>query len=112
MADETTGTPAAKSGSAGLSRADVAAIVGEAMRESKASPFGPASQGPTERVRSVAAGIKAGKSVEAAMTDAGYGRRYIAGNAAGFPTLLAKYGLLTDAQAKKATGAVLVRGGA
>lgn len=109
MADEqTTRAPAAPR----AAEATIAVAVAEALRQTNANRFGPAAEGPTQRVRDCAAAIKAGKGVADAMTAAGYGRRYVEGNAAGFPAFLATLGLLTDAQAARATGAVLAGGGA
>ena len=56
---------------------------------------------PTARQKAAAAAINAGKSVEAAMTEAGYGKRFIVGHAKTFPGVLASCGLLTEAKAKK-----------
>lgn len=58
---------------------------------------------PTKRQRAAAAAVNAGKAIEAAMADAGYGKRFIAGHAKTFSGVLASCGLLTEAKAKKAT---------
>lgn len=60
---------------------------------------------PTARMKAAAAAINAGKSVEVAMREAGYGKGYIAGSAKTFPGVLASVGLLTEAKAKKASPA-------
>lgn len=103
MAEETTAKAA---------QASQAAMVAEALRQSQANPHGIPAEGPTDRVRACAAAIAKGQGVVAAMTAAGYGRKFIEGNAAGFPAFLESKGLLTAAQARKATGEVLAGGGA
>lgn len=60
---------------------------------------------PTKRQRAVAAAVNTGKAMEAAMADAGYGKRFIIGHAKTFAGVLASCGLLTEAKAKKATPA-------
>lgn len=106
MADDTTTKAAPKV------TADTAAAIAEALRQTKMNPLGVAAEGPTARVRAAAAAIARGTGVVRVMADAGYGRRYIDGHAAGFPAFLRAHGLLTDAQARKAIGEVLAGGGA
>lgn len=60
---------------------------------------------PTTRQRAAAAAVNAGKSIEDAMTAAGYGKRFIVGHAKSFAGVLASCGLLTDAKAKKVSPA-------
>jgi hypothetical protein len=109
MADETVTRPAAPKPAA-VDPATAVAIA-EAMRQSKVNPFGPPGEAPTQRVRDCAAAIKGGTPVAVAMAKAGYGRKYIEGNAAGFPAFLQTLGLLTPAQARKATGETMAGGG-
>lgn len=112
MADETTRPAPAAPRPAQAVSPEMSVAIAEALRQSKANPFGPAASGPTERVRDCADAIKAGKPVAEAMAKAGYGRKFIEGNAAGFPAFLEANGLLTPAQARKATGETLAGGGA
>lgn len=100
MAEETT-TKTAKPAAAPVAP-ETAAAIATALRQSNAHRFGPPNEGPTERMRAAAAAIKGGQSARAAMAAAGYGRKYIAGNATVFPGLLASQGLLTQSQAHKA----------
>lgn len=58
---------------------------------------------PTKRQKAAAALISGGKAIEAAMAEAGYGKRFIVGHAKTFAGVLASCGLLTEAKAKKAT---------
>lgn len=90
--------------------ADMAAAVATALRQTNAHRFGPPDVAPTERVKAAALAIKQGKSVQSAMAGAGYGRKYIEGNAATFPAFLVSLGLLNESQARKAAGAVLAGG--
>lgn len=111
MADTTAPVAARPKPSAVPQNAEMAAYIAEALRQANASRFGPAAAKPTQRVRDVAALIIAGKPVEVAMTAVTppYGRKFIAGNAATFPAFLAGLGLLSEAQARKAAGAVMTK---
>ena len=60
---------------------------------------------PSARLQKAAALINSGQSVEDAMKAAGYGKRYIAGSAKTFASVLARAGLLEEKKAKKLTPA-------
>lgn len=55
----------------------------------------------TERVQAAAKALKSSGDVAAAMASAGYGQRFIDGNAATFAAFLHSEGLLTDNQLAK-----------
>lgn len=58
---------------------------------------------PTERVEAAAVALKKSGDVRSAMAEAGYGNRFIDGNADTFPDFLHAHGLLTDKQYEKFT---------
>jgi len=60
---------------------------------------------PSARLQKAAALIKGGKSVEDAMTAAGYGRGFVAGHAKTFPATLIAAGLLPVDEKKAAAKA-------
>lgn len=103
---------AAKTAAPAPAQADakLATAVAEALRQSNAHRFGPPAAGPTARVQVVADLIRGGARCRDAMRAAGYGGKFIDGNAAQFPFFLAKNGLLTDAEAMVAAGVASLEG--
>lgn len=60
---------------------------------------------PSPRLQKAAGLVNSGKTIEEAMTAAGYGKRYIAGSSKTFASVLARAGLLEEKKAKKLTPA-------
>jgi len=87
-----------------LTAADLSAAIVEAQRLAAMYPLGIPTKGPTARMKLCAELILKGKAVDVAMRKAGYGRKFIAGNADKFVDLLASEGLLKPKEAAAAVG--------